>query len=378
MKIQKSLLAIITAVLLVVCGFEKGEASNAFPPSQKVSQFYGGAWAVFGDSNAATAYQGVSSLATSWTGVTSTQTGLPVYRYAVAGAQAIDQVASIYNAASVGDFFSNFTWALGTNDYRLYLGDANKQAAWKKMAMGSLEHLAVPSSAKYFASNAAWALTGSWTISGAITAGGTNVQKFASAGATASLTCPTGTTTIVYNSILSTPANGFPGTYTVSIDNVSQGTFSTEPTGPVAITGALGGVYGPSGYLFPGLSATASHTVKLTWVSGIVWNNWAACVGPWSINWPSVHVPGILKMTAAGYVTFGGSDAFGLAYQTDLLDVVTQLQAAGLHVNWSDVRASQNTATGLAADGIHLNDTGAAVFAATSADAVRASANHCR
>jgi hypothetical protein len=203
---------------------------------------------------------------------------------------------------------------------------------------------------------AAMTLTGTWVNS-------TNTTDASGVGSTTNGSTATATVTgtdILYSGWWNT---AWAGTFTITIDGVNKGTFSTTPA-----SGNLGAqtTLGPFALLFSGLS-NAAHTVVLTVTSTTGANNAVF------LNYFSGHVSGALinpadplvvvsnthDFTAAGNTAQGTTTAQNARYDTLIAANVATAQRLGLNAKLVDMNALVGGNTSLILpDGVHLNQGG--------------------
>ena len=256
------------------------------------------------------------------------------------------------------------TLMIGVNDQWKYLTDANKLAVYQGAHMASVVWLALPDTAKVYPGTMTQA--GTWTGAAGIPSGLTAIATIVP-GSTATFTT-SGPVAYVCGYV----QNGVTSTYSVTIDGVSQGTFSCTPPGGVSITTNNGLVYGANLLRFTGLGA-GSHTVVVTAVtcatSNPVYLLFGASV-PAGTK-PSVIVGNVIRQTAT--YPSGGSDANVSAYNAAIATNIANAVADGLNVYAADPHSTVNNTTDLWTDGVHPVDAGhghirdAFVTAATAA-----------
>jgi lysophospholipase L1-like esterase len=143
----------------------------------------------------------------------------------------------------------------------------------------------------------------------------------------------------------------------VKVDGVIVGTFSCDGATSNMQT-ANGTEYSASAHRFAGFTDT-NHTVELEVIStngSYNYVDWIA--GSGAQVGGRAFVANVIRMTAAGYAAYGGSDANVAAYNTALWAMVDQLIADGLRVHKVDLHSIINPATDLLPDGVHPNASG--------------------
>lgn len=296
--------------------------------------------ALFGDS--ITVGVGATTYENSWAG--KFLGDYAVTNYAVSGDQAGDQSAKIQTSFTrvPSDIY---TLIVGTNDHRTYKTDTAKKAAFKAFYRQCLAWMALP--VKKFA-RTGMTITGTWSDTGVNTFGKNTSQLGAKASATFN------GTGVIVGTILQDSTSAA-STVTVKIDGVSVGSFSCN----VAMTTVNGLTYAPAALYFGGLANT-SHTIELeNTVSGKIF--YLDYIAETNQVAPDIVVGNIIEMSAAGYSTYGTSQANVIAYNTMIADVVGEFATEGITIPLVDLYSSVNPATQLS-DGVHPNDTGHAII----------------
>ena len=296
----------------------------------------------FGDSITA-GIGATSASTTAYIPLLSGLAGWTVTNAAVSTSMILDQLTPILaTTTAVGDAY---TLQIGTNDQRTYQTDATKRTVFERAHQAAIAWLGIPSTRKTLGTSAN--VTGSWSTSSEYSGIG---RTTSSSGATMTATVYGGTIYVAY-----IVANSTTGTFTVSVDGVSQGTLSTDPG--ATITSALSRTYTEQLARFTGFSEGA-HTVLITQTSGTVKIDWiAGVVSSQQDLWPVVVVGNVPKMTSAAYASFGGSDTTVGDYNTVISSNISTLAGDGLNVKSVDVWSVIDPNTDLN-DGIHPNDTG--------------------
>lgn len=292
-----------------------------------------------GASGSAQQYANIIASSRSWTKT----------NYSASGDGVAEQATPVF-AKVVGDGQQS-TLMIGTNDVRTYTTSVPKQEAFKLGHLALAAWLAIPNGKK--ASGQAGSFSGTWT--NATVYGGALAKQSIVPASTATYTTYG---TVAY--VASLLQNGIVATYSVSIDGVAKGAFSTAPG--ASVTSANGTTYVPALLRFAGLSegphtvvvtvvtASASNPVYVLWVAG---NQ-----GARTKTGPNVWVGNIPRYSAAGYTTYGGSDAVVAAFNQAIRDNVRMLGADGLNVGLVDSAARLNPSTDLTGDGLHPDDSG--------------------
>lgn len=260
-----------------------------------------------------------------------------------------DQNTSAYLFSPVqGDIY---TYWLGANDKILGGNDANREAFTQGAHLALLLHLATKEGTNKVRAQSA-SVTGTWTN---LTA---SVDP---KGRTSSTNGSTLTATVSGTSVglVGFWQQSSTGQFSVTIDGVNKGTFSTQPAGNVIVTNT-GMTYGPFGLVFSGLS-NASHTVVITVTSatgGTVFISFVAGYGS-TVNTadPHVVVANTHDFTAAGNTAQGTSTAQNTRYKTIIANNVSTAQGLGLNVTLVDADAILADAD-LGPDGLHCNSGG--------------------
>jgi len=291
---------------------------------------------------------GASVADSSYKNILSNSKGLTLFNYAQNGSCVADMGTSVFTQNMVQGFQS--TMDLSVNDYRLHTS-ANHYTYYKYGLMDEIAWLGLRDSSKIKANGTSVTYTGTWTtpgVYGGLTRGSSVVASTASMRLKGS--------TILVSTI---NQNANTGAFTISVDGSVKYTWARPATNIVSVNGAT---FAP--YLIPITGLYDSmHTVVITVTSitggDAVYFNWAAGTsGHQSSQFePSVYVNDGSRMTAAGYIANGGSDALCATYNTIIYDAVDFLASIG--VNCAQVRGGSilDPLTDLA-DGIHPNDRG--------------------
>ena len=284
---------------------------------------------------------------------------------AVSGDMVGDQAAKVF--LLTGADSQQCTYYCGFNDARVYNVNVAKQAGFKRAHMASICWLALR--AAYRTAAQASASTGVW--SNMAQYGGTLGVSSTAPGATRTFTTYG---SVVYVTTILQAANT--STFTIAIDGVSMGTFSSGLTNGADPSTANGLNYIPAVLRLPGLTE-GPHTVVFTvaslgGVNPTCYCLWASGNGGHQVrNGPSVWVSNIERMPVAGYVaSVGGADFIFATYNEIIRDNCRTLAYDGLNVTLIDTAAVILPATDVSVDNIHPNDTGHAKIAAAFYEAM--------
>lgn len=247
--------------------------------------------------------------------------GWTTYNNAVGNTCVIDAAALIYAQTPVAG--ETYSIGYGANDSRTYLTDANKKAYFKAGLQALIAWLAAPQIPGTDTTNITY--SGSWATDASHNGGiGRNTTA---SGATATATVIGRTVYVAVPSVVSGD-----GVFTISIDGVSQGTFTNYEASD--ITSRVSGTFGSKLLRFPGLSDDV-HTVVLTRTSGTVRLDWIG--GVIGGNNASVYVMGITRQSPNGYTNNGSSDAIVATYNLLVRQAVHELATDGLNCCCVDV-----------------------------------------
>jgi len=311
----------------------------------------------FGDSQTEATYYSNSALR--WRSILAASLGQTVTSHASGGHQTGDQLPAVIAKATPGANDKSLFF-LGTNHQKLGVNSTLQGYFIDSLRALILQRaLAVKQPAATHGTEA-----GSWTSVGLV---------FPSFGKASTATGSTKTFTLsgttVYLSILVIDTAGDTGTYEVRIDGGSWQSFNAVAAG---ITSPNGYPYNERAHRFAGLSS-GSHTIEVKQTGGTkLYVQWAGG-NDQSIK-PPVYVGNLVRMSAAGYATFGSSTANVQSYNTDLAAMVAELVADGLNVTLVDLYNALNDTTDLTMvgncsgscqpDGLHISDSGQAKVAA--------------
>lgn len=272
--------------------------------------------------------------------VLANQLGQSITNYGINGGQTADQTANLCSitigAADAG------VVELGFNDMWYYGNDLNKIGYFRAGYQSILAYLATPSKqlGKNTPSVGQWVNTPSFGIG----------KKTTNPGDT--ITFTVSGTTVYFGTI---QFSGIDGSYSVTIDGVSKGTFQTNAPG---MNTHLQMPCGQKVLRFAGLSS-GSHSVLITAISGNVFAEW--CSGNTQANKPLVYALNITHCTAAGYAYDANTpinDTVHDTYNATISSAVQDLVSDGLNVVLVDDAALNIPSEDTYSDGVHPNDTG--------------------
>lgn len=292
---------------------------------------------VFGDSTSNEADEWAEVLADDW--------GLTTENFAVSGYYLIQMM----DRAFTNTVATNLTTAIQccVNDSRETSG--TRINTWSNAVPAAIAFHAIPDSRKLWANNANVAYTGTWTTD-ALWSGVGRVSTVN--GSTVTFT---NYGTVVYIATRQTNSGGA-GTYTVTIDGVSQGTFDAGGAAYGSSAGAS-----PRLLRFGGLSE-ALHVTTITVTSSTssanpVWFDWSAGnLGHNTDYGPRVYFSNTTRRTAASYSGIGGSEATVEQQNETIRYFVNLLAGDGLNVTLMEFGAALDPVN--TADGTHPNSTG--------------------
>lgn len=247
-----------------------------------------------------------------------------------------------------------YTLLSGVNDARTGGTDLTLLDSFRGCLQAGIAWLAIPDAYKIKAVDATRA--GTWaqntTVYGGMDYKSTTVNSTIQA-------VVRGTT--AYLGYIRAAASG--GTFSVSIDGVSYGTYSTGVTTPTRQDGDTG-QYGAYLLRFPGLTY-GDHTILVTVTSATnasnaVYIDWFGGNGvPEYTDSHPVYVGNCLRASDTYYSGHSpASDAAVTLYNNVINDAISSLTRDGLNVCLVDVVTSQDRAADLDADGLHPNNTG--------------------
>jgi hypothetical protein len=290
--------------------------------------------------------------------------GLTVANHGIVAQLSADQAAYVYAKTVTAASISTL---LFVND-ELYYSTAQQRDAYRQILLGEMSWLAIPAAQKILGTDTAHiTYAGTWLTEIIYHLGKCSTTN----GSTATVSV-TGSA-IVIGSIAFSLGSNTAGTFTLSVDGTVVGTYPSEFTG--SITTPFNLSYAPYGIVIRGLSNTA-HTVVITVTSPTAGNN------PVYLNWIAgidesvpqvgayVYMANTFRQKAAGYISFGGSDANVALCNTLLAEDVALLASMGLNVSLVDLESLIDPAVDLISDGLHPNDLGHAKIARAFAVAI--------
>lgn len=305
---------------------------------------FGSYWS-FGDSISAGTGASPSSFA--YVPLLSTQVGLTVHNKSLGGSMAADQVDSVYSVTP-GTTSQLYTYMIGTNDVGRYT-TANQGLTWQLITAAEDAYLAIPNASKVTGQGGSVTYGGTWTNG---TFYGGSLGKVSQTNGSTATFAVTGTT--VY--VAYTMQDSNTGTFTMTVDGVSQGTFTAAGVSGALINTVNSRAYADGLIRVAGLSS-ASHTIVLTVTSSTgsgnkVYFDWAAGNnGAGTAGWPMVVHGGVFN-NPNNLVLIS---AFSLYASQN----VANLKADGLNIYYAETNAAtQNSLTDLSGDNIHPNNLG--------------------
>jgi len=250
---------------------------------------------------------------------------------------------------------SNYFMLSGYNDMRSGGTTAANKATYQDALYSAVAWLAIPDVHKVKALGTSVAYSGAWspaTVHGA---------KYTTTNGDSATMTLYGST--IY--VVSERVNGQTGTFTLTVDGVSFGTFN-----------CFGNTISPSSRAYcPFLIRITNltdkaHTVVLAKSGGdVVYFNWAAgASGSLTSNGPNVFVGNCLRMSAAGYALgspnySNGSDTAAYQYNKIIRDVTREFAIDGLNVVYVDASSYYSPAIDVGGDNIHPSIAGHAKIA---------------
>lgn len=313
------------------------------------------AWNALGDSFTATVCGG-SVYPNCYVQLLATLTGMTANDLGVSGAM-VAEVSQEAHTLVIGTGTLS-TVMVGVNDKRFYT-DTIKEAVYKAGIYESYAYLAVPDANKLHAQDSGVTYSSSCPTQQMWAGAAWLTSRCATVGQTITFTLYGSTLYIPYIVNGSGTANN--ATWNVSVDGTVVAAYTGNPGED--ITSQNGLTYAAQMTPLRGFTE-AAHTVVMTvltvpdgnsympfdWASGnqnVVYN-----------GGPTVIVGNVARGTAAGYTTYGGSDALVATFNGMVRSVVASLLADGLNVGFVDVGAIINPLTGIGPDGLHPNVTG--------------------
>lgn len=305
----------------------------------------------FGDS--ITAGTGATTPANAWVSIVGSFLGITPTNHGSAGSQAADQFPIIYPFNPVDSTRQLITYAVGTNDNFIYQTDPDKQANFSGFHLAGVAYLAIPNTKKILGQSGSVATTGTWTNS-TYYGGNTGIVSTTN-GSTATFS--------LYGSVLYiayTIENSNGGTFTLTIDGVSQGTFTATGKNGSSITTQQGTTKGSYLLRIPNLTYSG-HTVVMavtsaTSASNKVYLDWASSNAGINLsNSPSVLVSDVPRESGSASFNLDAATQF---YSALIRNNVNALASDGLNVSMVDVSGYLNTTTDLNPDHVHPTDAG--------------------
>lgn len=268
------------------------------------------------------------------------------YNIANPGDQAADQLSRLYRVATNNNN-QLFDYMPGANDVNNYAADADKQANFSGFALAGAAWAAIPAVNKVNGQSSAVTKTGTWSNS-TFYGGNTTIQSTTN-GDNISFVV---NGTVIY--ICYTMMDGNGGTFSMTVDGISQGSFNCFGTNSSLIATLNGQVYGSYCKRIPGLSA-GNHTVVITVTSSTSASNRVLFDWAGGNNITLTGAPTVLW----GDVPFRFSTANLSTYNGIIVGHITNLQSDGFKVyhvqTWN---ALGDTAQTISYDGSHPNNLG--------------------
>lgn len=278
-----------------------------------------------------------------FTNLLQSRLGITIENDAVPGSTACSHSAVIYGKnVAVGDVS---TYLIGTNDHILYKGDAAKIASFKSMLEAQIAWLCIPN--KTMGLSPSITKTGSWVPTAAYFIG----INAADSGSTASFnfsgdTCFIG---VIQRDLAAAPV----GTFSVKVDGVLYGNYSTQSVPAPGAIISNGIYYAPSLIIITGIGSGA-HTVVITKTNsdGNVFLDWFATP---STDAKVIQI-GIAQLSAGGYSAQASAAENVIEFNKAIADTVTKM-SAWLNVGFVPV-VDTIRAIDIGVDGIHWNSIG--------------------
>jgi hypothetical protein len=361
----------LTSVTRATCDtLDASPGSTTFIKDEGVAAVYDGhSWSplltadastaatVFGDSLGSYVGSG-SAPANTYPAIVSAWTGWTMTHSNVAGVEMQDTSHLAPIASATITPASRSLWLVGYNDMRHGGTDATALALFEHGLLWGGSCLAIPATSKVTGQGGAVTYVGTWSNMAFYGVGKSTTTQ----GATATFTT---TGSVIYLGMAQTATGG---TFSVTVDGVSAGTFSCNwTTNGADHTGGNTIAYGPNLIRLSGYSP-GTHTVVITVTSSgspvyFVWGG-----GNGSGRGARVYVGNCLKMTVTGYglgTPFdAGSDEAVTAYNASIAENVATLAGDGLGVFLVNASAHYVPASHQGGDNIHPSETGHARIAA--------------
>jgi lysophospholipase L1-like esterase len=280
----------------------------------------------FGDS--ITAGYAATSLTLDYVALFGATLGVTPINHGVSGAMAGDQQAAIYAVTPAVAASQLYTYQIGTNDGTFWgPGTANVQV-WHTVYQAELAWLALPSSSKHIGQDAvdiAYSGSGGSHWSTASSFGGAMSQQTQTLGDTATFSAWGRCVYVAYGIDSVT----FGGTFTITIDGTSQGTFYSGGAGQTNTVPARLGATHNSGLARLCNLPLAFHSVVVTVTSAtsasnVIWLDW--------VGQPDGSMfatgPTVLAGSPPSNLNTTGQQSYSAYIQAD----VSQLAADGLNI----------------------------------------------
>lgn len=235
---------------------------------------------------------------------------------------------------------------IGTNDERIY----GTSPALRAISMEAIRDAAVIATAPVRTVASAMTLGGTWTATPGFFGSYTD-----NAGSTASASICGST---IWFSYVATAWSMGHGVATVTIDGTLVDTVHGDAGGiALATQNHPSTPWFPATKRYGGLSS-GCHTVQITTtVTGQrFYVEWLA--GSAQPAGAPLYLSNVIRMNAAGYATYGGSDANIASYNSDIAALAAELVGDGRNVTLIDNWSAINPATDMQSDGIHLSAYG--------------------
>ncbi|TCV62337.1 SGNH/GDSL hydrolase family protein [Neorhizobium sp. S3-V5DH] len=234
---------------------------------------------------------------------------------------------------------------VGTNDVRVYKDNATKRGYFAAFLRRLIADAIMPNRVK--GRDAAMVKTGAWSNTQVNTFGVVTNAQGAKAAATVS-------GSEIYVGYIIQNHTDCQSSADVYIDGVKAGTLSAN--GTAGSTTENGQVYAPALARFA--TTPGQHSVEVRVTSSGEYFYLDDIRGSDQPVGPMTHVSNLSKWAAAGYTTFGATEAMVTAYNTLISSIVNEFKADGFKVSLVDIFSVINPATDLMADGLHPNAPG--------------------
>jgi len=273
--------------------------------------------------------------------------GENVINTGVAGDQAADIQRNIYRQNVNANGYQFFTSMAGSNDVTYYAANTDKQANYKKIIDASAGWLLIPQSYRILGQSSLITYSGTWTNSTLYT--GAISKQSATNGNTATVSVTGSTIYLAY-----TMQDSNSGTFSVTVDGVSQGSFNNFGQAGSAILTNNGSSYASGLARFTGFSSGA-HTVVVTVTSStsasnVVYLDWVA--GSDGLN--TVGKPTLIQAEIP--IRFSSTNI--ATYNNLVRQSVTTFKNDGFNMFTAYTQNVLSFPTDMASDGAHPNDLG--------------------